>query len=72
MRTILAFALALITVLFAFENQNQMDIKLGPYEITGSVAIILIGTFIFGIITGIVATLPNNYKRRKLLRTLSD
>jgi uncharacterized integral membrane protein len=72
MRTILAFALALITVLFAFVNQNAMDIKLGPYEIHGSVAVILIGTFIFGIITGIVATLPSSYKRRKMLRTLSD
>ena len=72
MRTILAFALALITVLFAFENTDSMIINFGPYEISGSVAIILIGTFIFGIITGIIATLPSNYKRRKLLKTLSD
>ena len=72
MRTILAFALALVAVLFAFQNQGPMRIQIATYEISGSVAIILIGTFIFGIITGIVATLPSNYKRRKLIKTLSD
>ena len=72
MRTILAFALALVTVLFASENQSTIDIQFGPYQIEGSVAIILIGTFIFGIVTGIVATLPSNIKRRRMLKTLSD
>ena len=72
MRTILAFVLALVTVLFALDNQTPMTIILGPFEITETVAIIVIGTFIFGIVTGIVATLPNNIKRRRLLRSLSE
>ena len=72
MRTILAFALALMTVLFATENSGTMNIQLGPYEISGSITIILISTFIFGIITGVLATLPGNIKRRRMLKTLSD
>ena len=72
MRTILAFLLALLTVLFAFENADPMEIQFGPYQIQGSEAIVLIGTFIFGIITGILATLPSNIKRRRMLKSLSD
>ena len=72
MRTILAFALALVTVLFAFDNQTQMSIFLGPFEIIESTAIIIISTFIFGIITGIAATLPNNIKRRRMLSSLKS
>jgi hypothetical protein len=58
----------LITVLFGFENQTQINIRLGPYEIQGTVAVILISTFIIGIIAGIIATLPASLRRRKLLR----
>lgn len=68
MRTILAFVLALVTVLFAMDNQTQMILNIGPFQIEQSVAIIIISTFIFGIITGISATLPNAYKRRKVLK----
>ena len=68
MRTVLAFLLALLTVLFALENQGPMDLNLGPYEIHGSVAIILIGTFIFGVITGVLAMSPSSYKRYRQLK----
>ena len=72
MRTVLAFLLALLTVLFALENQNPMDLNLGPFEIQGTVAIILIGTFIFGIITGVLAMSPSSYKRYRKLKSLAD
>ncbi|MFK7849163.1 MAG: lipopolysaccharide assembly protein LapA domain-containing protein [Rhodothermales bacterium] len=72
MRTVLAFLLALLTVLFALENQNTMDLNLGPYEIHGSTAIILIGTFIFGIVTGVLAMSPSSYRRYKQLKSIAD
>ncbi len=72
MRTILAFLLALITVLFALENQSSMSLNLGPYEINGSTAIILIGTFIFGVITGVLAMSPSHYKRYRQVKSLAD
>ena len=72
MRTILAFFLALMCVLFGFQNQTPIDILIGPYEIQGSVAIVLISTFMMGVFTGIMASLPGNLKRRRILRTLSD
>lgn len=68
MRTVLAFLLALITVLFAMDNQDSMLLNLGPYEIEGRVAVILIGTFIFGIITGVLAMSPSSYKRYRQLK----
>jgi uncharacterized integral membrane protein len=68
MRTILAFALALITLLFGFENQRLVNIQLGPYTIEGTVAVIMISTFIFGILTGILATLPSSIRRRRQMR----
>ena len=64
MRTILAFILALITVLFAKDNQAEMILNLGPFELRESVSIIIICTFILGVITGLSATLPGVYKRR--------
>ena len=72
MRTVLAFLLALITVLFALENQNSMDLVLGPYEIHGSTAIILIGTFIFGVVTGVLAMTPSSYSRYRKLKSMAD
>ena len=64
MRIILAFVLALITVLFAMDNQTEMVLNIGPFELRESVAIIVISTFILGVITGLSATLPSAYKRR--------
>ena len=68
MRTILAFTLALIAMLFGFSNQDMIVIQIGPYPIQGSVAVILISTFILGIFTGILATLPSSLRRRRLMR----
>lgn len=68
MRTVLAFLLALLTVLFAMDNQETMLLTLGPYVIEGRIAVILIGTFIFGIITGVLAMSPSSYKRYRQLK----
>lgn len=72
MRTVLAFLLALLTVIFALENPEQMSLNLGPYEIHGTTAIILIVTFIFGVITGVLAMTPSSYTRYKKLKSLAD
>ena len=72
MRTVLAFLLSLLTVLFALENPDQMSLNLGPYEIHGSTAIILICTFIFGVVTGVMAMSPSSYKRYRKLRSMAD
>lgn len=68
MRTILAFLLALITVLFGLENQTRINISLGPYLIEGSIAVILISTFTIGILAGVIATLPASIRRRRAMR----
>ncbi len=66
MRTILAFGLVLIAVQFALNNQVECTIPwLGPYSIENeNIGVIVLVTFVLGIITGLALTLPNKINKR--------
>ena len=64
MRTVLVLIFLLLMVFFALENQLQTTVILGPFAITQSVAIIVISTFIVGVIIGRAVTLPRAIQGR--------
>lgn len=64
MRTVLVFVLALLIVLFAMDNQMETTVILGPFAVQQSVAIVVISTFILGVITGRAATLPKAISKK--------
>ena len=57
-------------MVFALQNPADIPVRLGPYIVTGSTAIVLLVTFAFGALTGILAAVPGRWRasrRAKLL-----
>lgn len=67
---ILSLILSILAVVFALQNPGFMDVNLGPFDIRGSTALILMITFGIGVLVGILATTPSIMKRRKRIRYL--
>lgn len=67
---ILSLILAILAVLFALQNPASMDVELGPFDLRGSTALILMITFCIGVVVGILAAVPSLMKRRKRVRQL--
>lgn len=67
---VLSLVLAILAVVFALQNPAYMDVNIGPFDITGSTALILMVTFCIGVVVGILATAPSLVKRRKRIRHL--
>lgn len=67
---VLSLLMAILAVVFALQNPAYMDVNIGPYDITGSTALILMVTFCVGVIVGILATVPAIIKRKNRIRHL--
>ncbi len=67
---IFSLALAIVAVIFALQNPQSMDVNLLFFETSGSTALILILTFGFGILVGLLSTLPKQLRTRRKLRAL--
>lgn len=72
MRTGLIFSLllAVLAVIFALQNPQQMDVNLLFFQTKGSTALILILSFGFGVIVGLLSTLPKQLRTRRKLKEL--
>ena len=72
----IALLVALITVVFALQNPGYTDLKLGPWTLQASIALILIVTFAVGVLVGSLAMLPGRLRQRrqtkKLERTVKE
>ena len=62
--------LATIAVLFAVQNPQTMDVNLLFVETEGSTALILILTFGFGVLVGLLSSLPGRIRARRELKRL--
>lgn len=62
--------LAIIAVVFALQNPQPMDVNLLFFETQGSTALVLILTFGFGVVVGLLSTLPSRMRTRRKLRKL--
>lgn len=67
---ILSLVLSILAVVFALQNPAPIDVNLGPFELYGSTALILMVTFGIGVLVGILAAVPSLMKRRKRVRAL--
>ncbi len=66
----LSLLLAVLAVVFALQNPAYMDVSLGPWDIRESTALILMVTFCFGVLVGVLATVPTIIKKRRRIRYL--
>lgn len=64
MRTVLVLIFLLLAVYFALENQAPTTVVLGPFAISQSVGIVVISTFIIGVLAGRAITLPSAISKR--------
>lgn len=66
----LSLLLALLAIIFALLNNQDVSVSFGLAQTTGPLALVLMITFILGVITGILAMLPGRLRKRKEVRTL--
>lgn len=67
---IISLLLAVLAVLFALQNPEQIDVEFGPFDVRGSTALVLIITFALGALVGILAMIPSRMKQRKEVKVL--
>ncbi len=67
---ILALIIAVGAVAFALQNPAEMPVRLGPYIVTGSTALILLVTFALGALTGILAAIPGRWRANRRAKQL--
>lgn len=62
---ILALLLALVTVIFIFQNTNLVIVSFLTWQFEGSLALLLLLTFIFGIIISLLVVIPLFFRRKR-------
>jgi len=65
-----SLVLAILAVIFALQNPQPMDVNLLFFRTEGSTALVLILTFSFGIIVGLLSSLPGRLRARRRLQEL--
>lgn len=65
-----SLVLAVIAVVFAVQNPQPMDVNLLLFEVEGSTALVLILTFGFGVIVGLLSSLPGRLRARQKVNQL--
>lgn len=67
---IFSLILAILAVLFALQNPQPMEVNLLFFQTEGSTALVLILTFGFGVLVGILSSLPSRLRTRRKLKKL--
>ena len=62
---IFSLILAILAVVFALANPQEMDVNLLFAEVQGSTALVIILTLVIGVVIGILSTVPTVYRERK-------
>ncbi|MFP4227629.1 MAG: lipopolysaccharide assembly LapA domain-containing protein [Salinivenus sp.] len=65
-----ALALAVLAVIFALQNPQPMEVNLLFFDTEGSTALVLILTFAFGVIVGLISSLPGRIRARRRVKEL--
>ena len=73
---LISLAISVLAVVFALQNGTIIDVDLGPFTFKGSVALILLITFALGVLVGILATVPSQFRSalqtHKLKKTIKQ
>jgi putative membrane protein len=67
---LLALLIALAALIFALQNPGYITVRLGPYQIEQTTALIILVSFILGVLVGMLAMLPGQLKRTREIRQL--
>lgn len=72
MRIALVFSLllAVLTVVFALQNDDPMTVDFLFFNTQGSTALVLIVTFTLGVVVGLLSTLPGRIRDRRELKKI--
>lgn len=62
---IVSLIMAVLAVIFALANPQLMEVNLLFGEASGSTALVLIITFVVGVLVGLLAAIPGRAKRRR-------
>jgi putative membrane protein len=65
-----SLVLAVFAVIFALQNPQSMDVNLLFFQTEGSTALVLILTFGFGVLVGLISSLPGRLRARRKLKEL--
>lgn len=69
---VFSLILAIFAVIFALQNPQSMDVNLLFFQTEGSTALVLILTFGFGVLVGLLSTLPTQLRTRRKLKELQQ
>lgn len=69
---ILSLAIALIMVIFTLQNAEPIDVKFLFWNIRGSLALILLLSFIAGVVTSFMLSLSSAMKKNKQKQEAAD
>lgn len=67
-----ALVLAVVAVIFALQNPQMMEVNLLFFETEGSTALVLILTFAFGVLVGLISSLPGRIRARRKVKELQS
>lgn len=67
---IFSLILAIGAVIFALANPQPMEVDFLFFQTSGSTALVLIVTFGFGVLVGLLSTLPTLLRKRRQLKSL--
>lgn len=62
---VVSLLIALLAVIFALSNPDPLDVRFGPFYTTGSTALILMLTFLAGVVVGALVMIPRRRKTKK-------
>ncbi len=65
-----ALVLAVVAVIFALQNPQPMEVNLLFFQTEGSTALVLILTFAFGVIVGLISSLPGRLRAQRKVKEL--
>lgn len=67
--TIIAVVIALLAVIFALQNAQPVMVKLFRWDITGSMALVLLITLLIGFASGMLILFPNIYRKNSAIKS---
>lgn len=65
-----ALVLAVVAVIFALQNPQPMEVNLLFFQTEGSTALVLILTFAFGVVVGLISSLPGRLRAQRRVKEL--
>ena len=67
---IISLVIAVLAVVFALLNNQDVAVNFGFGDARGPLALVLMITFVIGVLTGVLGMLPGRLKRRREVRSL--